>query len=114
MRMSFPVSGERILVATASGDGTPGAWPAHGREVRPWQQTVRGGTREDRVLSEVTVWLPPAIADRQLLVPSPLAAEVEESLREIAALDASHGAHLGALGTMLLRTESVASSKIEQ
>jgi Fic family protein len=28
--------------------------------------------------------------------------------------DASHGTHLGALGTMLLRTESVSSSKIEQ
>jgi Fic family protein len=102
------------MVAVAGDDGAPGAWPAHGREVRPWQQTVRGGTREDRMLSEVTVWLPPAIAERELMVPSALAAEVEESLREIAALDASHGAHLGALGTLLLRTESVASSKIEQ
>ena len=102
------------MVAAAGEGGTPVAWPAHGREVRPWQQTVRGGTREDRMLSEVTVWLPPAIAERELLVPSALAAEVEESLREIAALDSSHGAHLGALGTMLLRTESVASSKIER
>ena len=42
------------------------------------------------------------------------APQIEDCLREIAALDASHGAHLGALGTMLLRTESVASSKIEQ
>ena len=102
------------MVAATGDDGTPGAWPAHGREVRLWRQTVRGGTREDRMLSEVTVWLPPAIAERELLVPSALAAEVEESLREIVALDASHGAELGALGTMLLRTESVASSKIEQ
>ena len=94
--------------------GTPDAWPAHRQEVRPWQQTVRGGTREDRMLSEVTVWLPPAIAGREVLVPSALAAEVEESLRAIAALDVSHGTHLGTLGTMLLRTESVASSKIEQ
>ena len=89
------------------------AWPAHAREVRSWQQTMRGGTREDRMLNEVTVWLPPHIASRDLWVPPALASEVEDCLREIATLDASHGAHLAALGTMLLRTESVASSKIE-
>lgn len=66
------------------------------------------------MLREVTVWLPPHIAGRDLLVPSKLAAQIEVCLREIGALDASHGAHLSALGTMLLRTESVASSKIEQ
>lgn len=65
------------------------------------------------MLSEVTVWLPPHIAARDLLVPSSLASQIETCLREIAALDAGHGAHLAALGTMLLRTESVASSKIE-
>ena len=90
------------------------AWPAHTREVRPWRQTVRGGTREDRMLREVTVCLPPQIADRHLSVNSALASQIEECLREIAVLDLSHGSHLGALGTMLLRTESVASSKIEQ
>jgi Fic family protein len=66
------------------------------------------------MLSEITVWLPPRITDRELTVPSKLSSQIEDCLREIAALDASHGAHLGALGTMLLRTESVASSKIEQ
>jgi len=65
------------------------------------------------MLREVTTWLPPLIADREPWLRSGLAAEIEECLREIAALDASHGAHLGALGAMLLRTESVASSKIE-
>jgi Fic family protein len=34
-------------------------------------------------------------------------------LREISALDSTHGEHLRALETLLLRTESVASSKIE-
>jgi Fic family protein len=66
------------------------------------------------MLREVTVSLPPTIGDRELLVPSTLSSRIEDCMREIAALDASHGAHLGALGTMLLRTESVASSKIEQ
>jgi Fic family protein len=66
------------------------------------------------MLREVTVRLPPQIAGLDLLIPSKLASRIEDCLREIAALDTSHGAHLGALGTMLLRTESVASSKIEQ
>jgi len=92
---------------------TDGAWPAHSREQRPWRQTVRGGTKDDRMLREVTVWLPPYIAGRDLPVPSKLAAQIEACLREIAALDATHGSDLAALGTMLLRTESVASSKIE-
>ena len=60
------------------------------------------------------MWLPPRIATLDLVVPPALASDIEDSMREIAALDVSHGAHLGALGTMLLRTESVASSKIEQ
>jgi Fic family protein len=65
------------------------------------------------MLREVTVWLPPMIGDRDFTCTSDLTAQIEESLREIAALDAAHGADLGALGTILLRTESVASSKIE-
>lgn len=101
-------------VSVASGDShNLGDWPTHGRAVRRWRQSARGGTREDRMLREVNAWLPPRIATLDLVIPPPLAADIEECLREIAALDATHGAHLGALGTMLLRTESVASSKIE-
>ena len=65
------------------------------------------------MLREVEVWIPPRIATLDMVVPPALASDIEVCLREIAALDASHGVHLGALGTMLLRTESVASSKIE-
>lgn len=88
-------------------------WPAHRREVVPWRQTVRGGSREDRMMDEVTVWLPPMVAERRLQISPELSTVVEDALREIAALDSGHGAHLAALGGMLLRTESVASSKIE-
>lgn len=110
----YPANSEGSSVDRVAENRAPGAWPAHRKEVRPWQQTVRGGTKDDRTLREVTVWLPPRIAARDLLIPSKLASRIEDCLREIAALDTSHGAHLGALGTMLLRTESVASSKIEQ
>ena len=66
------------------------------------------------MLREVTVWLPPQIASSEIVIASKLATDIEDCLREIAALDASHGGDLGALGMMLLRTESVASSKIEE
>ncbi|MGO4257923.1 Fic family protein [Marmoricola sp. RAF53] len=86
---------------------------AHERVVEPWRQTFKGGTREDRMLREVTVWLPPMIADSKPSIPSVVAAEMDDALRDIAALDETHGEHLASLSTLLLRAESVASSKIE-
>src|SRR4051794_11473365 len=65
------------------------------------------------MLREVTVALPPMIAHQSISVDSPLAANMESAIREIAALDGIHGTDLEALGVLLLRTESVASSKIE-
>jgi Fic family protein len=95
--------------------GTHGeaAWPSHLTELRPWRQSIRGGTIDDRRLSQVAVMLPPLIADREVWVPPSISAETEACVAEIAALDHSHGPHLEALNTLLLRTESVASSKIE-
>lgn len=89
-------------------------WPAHAAERRPWRQSLRGGTIEDRKLSSVVAMLPPLIADRALAVSSDLTARSEVAILEIAALDHAHGGDLDALETLLLRTESVASSKIEQ
>lgn len=88
--------------------------PPHGRAVEEWRQSIKSGTREDRMLREVTVWLPPRIAELNIAVSSPIVAETEEALREIASLDETHGEHLASLSTLLLRAESVASSKIEQ
>ena len=90
-----------------------GDWPAHDHEVRPWQQAQRGGTRADRTLTEITVALPPRIATLTVPMDAPLAATIEAAITEIVALDQTHGEHLDALGSVLLRTESVASSKIE-
>ena len=88
-------------------------WPPHRHEQRPWTQSQRGGTREDRTLRSITVSLPPLIADLDIVLESELAAALEAAMREISALDGARGADLAALGTILLRTESVASSKIE-
>jgi Fic family protein len=90
------------------------AWPPHGQESRPWAQTHRGGTRDDRTLRSIVVSLPPLIADRAVALDSATAANLEAATSEIAKLDGSHADDLSALGTLLLRTESVASSKIEQ
>jgi len=89
-------------------------WHPHRSEVRPWRQQGRGGTREDRMLSQVEVSLPPDIAAADVRVAPRLVAVMESALREVSELDSQYGADLDALGTLLLRTESVASSKIEQ
>jgi Fic family protein len=53
------------------------------------------------------------IADVDIVLGSELVADLEAAMREISTLDGARGADLAALGTLLLRTESVASSKIE-
>jgi Fic family protein len=53
------------------------------------------------------------IADQDLSLDSELVTDVESAMREISKLDAAYGADLEAFGVLLLRTESVASSKIE-
>ena len=90
------------------------AWPPHGQESRRWAQKHRGGTRDDRTLRSIVVSLPPFIANRSVALDSETAADLKAATSEIAKLDSSHADDLSALGTLLLRTESVASSKIEQ
>jgi Fic family protein len=86
---------------------------AHDRAVRPWRQACRGGTKADRMMSAVEVWLPPRIASIDPPIPSSLGATTDAALRSIARVDETHGQHLGSLSALLLRAESVASSKIE-
>lgn len=89
------------------------AVPAHEDLVEPWRQTFRGGSRDDRMLREVIARVPPLLAQVDVTVPSAMDSRMDDALREIASLDETHGAHLGSLSTLLLRAESVASSKIE-
>ncbi|WP_353829086.1 Fic family protein [Agromyces sp. SYSU T0242] len=91
-----------------------GAWPAHRALTQPWRQSGRHGSRADRMLREVTVSLPPFIATRAYTPPPDIAAALAEAAREVIALDADPRGHIGALGGLLLRTESVSSSKIER
>ena len=88
-------------------------WPASRRESRPWRQSTRGGTKADRTMSEVIVTLPPLISSQPIALTGNQATAMESAVREVTALDYSNGHVLKALGLLLLRSESVASSKIE-
>ncbi|MDR0945521.1 MAG: Fic family protein [Bifidobacteriaceae bacterium] len=92
--------------------GSAGPWPAHGHEVRPWHSATRG-PRADRLYSEVTVSLPPFIAD--LPVPSPVvaAAHVDQATTAIGRLDSTAGRAFVPMSALLARTDAIASSRIE-
>jgi Fic family protein len=66
------------------------------------------------MLREVVTSIPPAIAREDLRLSGSVAAAGDSALREIVALDRERGAELGALGAVLLRSESIASSRIER
>jgi Fic family protein len=89
------------------------AIPPHEQQEVPWRQTHRGGTIDDRKLRSVEVSIPPDIARIDPEFPNGLLAECEDAVRTVASLDETRGDHLRPLITLLLRAESVASSKIE-
>ncbi len=70
--------------------------------------------REDRLLTRIEVSIPPAIDDLTPLLSSETTLALEEAAAAIARLDELGRAQLGALGGFLLRSESVATSKIER
>ncbi|OSC38744.1 hypothetical protein B8W66_19270 [Mycobacterium decipiens] len=51
--------------------------------------------------------LPPYIAKIDATIDADIAVELEAAMSEISRLDSTHGTHLAALRTLLLRTESV-------
>lgn len=66
------------------------------------------------MLDRVEASIPPHIAPLPIPIDGPVAAAMEAAVREIVALDQAHGSVLAPLALLLLRTESIASSKIEQ
>lgn len=90
------------------------AWievPSHAVLPQSWRS--EGGPREDRQFTSFEAYLPQKIASMELSVPATLISESENALDEISRLDAEYGAHLAPLSGMMLRTEAIASSKIE-
>ena len=82
---------------------------------RLWKGDVAGLTRRDRRPCVYTVYLPDPLAGRRFILDGDVAAEVADAEAALVRLDMSAAALAGteALARLLLRAESVASSRIE-
>lgn len=92
--------------------GTP--WPSHRKEALPWEQKQRGGTKEDRMLREISASIPPLIAELEYSPSLEAVRASEGAILAVAAADADAEGQSAALSRFLIRSESVASSKIER
>ncbi|MDT9593736.1 Fic family protein [Nocardioides zeae] len=90
-----------------------GDWPPHGTERRAWRQSVVRGPRADRAVRFVDARIPPRIAEQAYEPTRGLRTQLATATDGLVRLDQVHGRNLGALSQLLLRTESIASSKIE-
>ncbi|KQR27009.1 Fic family protein [Curtobacterium sp. Leaf154] len=86
-------------------------WPTHTTRVVPWTSTSRRGAREDRMLTEVAVSIPPMIASAH--VPVIADRDLARARYEAADLERVADGVLSPLAGFLIRMESVASSRIE-
>ncbi len=87
-------------------------WPAHTEETRAWSPTGRV-PREDRMVSEIKVSIPPMIASLDYVPTMEVILESEKATAKIASLNNESGHQLVAISGFLLRSEAVSSSKIE-
>lgn len=92
---------------------TTGDWPPHDTERRPWRSASGRGPRADRAVRSIDVRLPPRIAETDYTPTRSLRTQLATATDGLVRLDQVHGRNLGALNQLLLRTESIASSKIE-
>lgn len=91
-------------------------WPAidfeaydwHSRDDLPASRQTRRLAREPYLAA-----LPPAIAEVQAALPAAVQSAAEDASTEIARFDAEAGAEIAPFAAILLRSESAASSKIE-
>lgn len=88
-------------------------WPPHSRERRVWTPRQRQGSKADRTLAHIEVSIPPRIAGLHYDPAGAVARAHESATIAVARLEAGFGDHLAPLADFLLRSESVASSKIE-
>lgn len=89
-------------------------WPTHSVETLPWQQQVRGGTREDRMMSSVDAAIPPFISELDYAPSLQEMVASERALLAVAQADTDAEGHSAALSRFMVRSESAASSKIER
>jgi Fic family protein len=93
------------------------SWPPVTYEVLPWtaQYEVHATSRSERKKHDgpYRAAIPPAIVDARLELPGDLAAQVGEASAELARFDALMGGEIATFSAILLRSESAASSRIE-
>jgi len=96
-----------------------GAWPAVGYETLNWEMPVEAGygladlRAAQRQSGEYTGAIPAEIADVAVTLASDVIVDAEEASHEIARFDAELGDEIAPFSSVLLRTESAASSNIE-
>jgi Fic family protein len=99
--------------------GLGGAWPAVGNETLNWEMPVEAGygladlRAARRESGDYTAAIPADIADLAVTLPSEVIVDAEEASHEIARFDAELGDEIAPFSSVLLRTESAASSNIE-
>lgn len=89
-------------------------WMPVRAETVPWRQRQRGGTRADRMLTEIDAAVPPMIAGLDYSIPRELIGACEEALVAVAGMDAAAADSPAEMTRFMVRTESVASSRIER
>ena len=96
-------------------------WPAISHRTVSWHTNPdqrgldgRRPNRADRELTEVAVEIPAAIADLPVVLPADIAEQCRAVEAAIVRLDSREGQTLAGLGSFLIRSESVASSRIER
>ena len=102
------------LPARAAGPGS--AWPALGHEMLEWHlPQAASASRADRRRHDAAyrAAVAPDIADRRVELPGELTAAVDDASSEIARFDAVMGGEIAPFSAILLRSESAASSRIE-
>lgn len=105
--------------APAQGDSTvqEGAWPPLAYEELPWtaQYETHATSRSERRKHQgpYRAAITPKIADVTLDLPGELAAKVGEASAELARFDELMGGEIAHFSAILLRSESAASSRIE-
>ncbi len=95
----------------------PARWPALTYEERPWtaQYETHATSRSERRkhYGPYRAAIPASILGATLELPGELAAEVEEASTELARFDEGLGGEVAQFSAILLRSESAASSRIE-
>ena len=84
-------------------------------EARTWEGSFSGPTRRDRLPCRYSVYLPDRLAHRSFALDGDVAADVADAEADLVRLNATATAltNTEALARLLLRAESVASSRIE-